>query len=275
MRAFARSSVMCLTVLAGCSSSSAPSHGTPGDDGGAGDDAGVAEGGGGATLTEHGIVYDYGTLLSSGMLSPVQGLTVTDGSQTTTTDAMGNWSLTLPIGATVAPVVNGTVKGDPYSNLMLPQAIAAGADAGTDLDRGNIIIPDQSTFSLERLSLSADSTKAIVHVLVLATGACTSVAGGTLAVTSPAGAQVMYFDTTGYPTAGLTSFADLSGGRPVADVYNATPGAPITVQVTLASCHQAAYPVDSTGGGGAWTGQVTTQAAEPGDNNSALVVIME
>jgi hypothetical protein len=152
---------------------------------------------------------------------------------------------------------------------MLPISTAVAGD----IDRGNIIIPDQSTFQVERLILSSNDAQAIVYIVVLTTGSCTSVAGGTLTVTSPAGAQVSYFNTKGDPSTQQTSFADLSAGRPVAVIFNATPGADVTFQVNHPTCHQAAYPV--TNGGAQFTGQVTTKPSEPGDNNSAIVVVMQ
>ena len=207
-----------LVLLVACSSSTGPVKESAGDDGG-------GEGGGSQqTVTEHGVVYDYGTLLTSGKLATVEGLTVSDGSQTTTTDAQGNWSLTVPLGTTMAPVVNGTSKGDPYSNLFFPAATAA----ASDLDWGNIIIPDQSTFQLERETLGSDDSQAVVHVVAVVTGSCTSVAGGTITVASPPGAKVNYFDTQGYPTASQTSFVDPPvNKRPVADIYDLAPGAQI------------------------------------------------
>jgi len=247
------------------SSSSPPAQGQQG-----GDDGGSSQEASGPTVTEHGVVLDYGTLLSSGKLVAVAGLTVTDGDQTTTTDATGSWSLTLPASATLAGVVNGTTQGDPYSNLFLPQVTLA---AGGDVDRGNIITPDQSTFQLERLSLSSDDTMAVVHVVVIATGTCSSVEGGSITVTSPPGAKVAYFDTMGYPRPALTSFAALTDGRPAADIYDLTPGMPVAFQVSHPTCTQAPFP--ATWGGGGFTGQVTTQAAEPGDNNSALVAVLQ
>jgi hypothetical protein len=258
------------SLLTACSSSpSSTANDTASDGGDEGMEPG-AEASTGATVTEHGIVYDYGTLLANGTLAPVKGLTVTDGNQTTTTDAQGNWSLTLPMGATLAPVVNGTVQGDPYSNLMLPQATATSAD----VDRGNIIIPDQSTFSLERISLGSTDTDAVVHVVAATTGACTSVAGGTLTVTSPSGAKVNYFNAQGYPVASQTSMVDPPvPQRPVADIYDVPPGSPITLTVTHPTCALAPYPVTVTGG--SFDGQVATKAAEPGDNNSALVILLQ
>jgi hypothetical protein len=259
MHTYASTSATCLILLAACSSSSSGTGGAQGGGGGTG-----------PTVNEHGKVYDYGTLLATGTLATVGGLTVTDGNQTTTTAADGTWSLQLPLGATLAPVVTGTSKGDPYSYLILPTATAA----GTDLDWGNIITPDVSTFMLERLTLASTDTDAIVHIVAVTTGACTSLKGGTLTVTSPPGAKVNYFDMQGYPAAAQTSMVDPPvPQRPVADIYNMAPGTQFTFTVTHPTCHLAPYPV--TINGGTFNGQVTTKAAEPGDNNSAVNLILE
>ena len=268
MRAHGWSLTALLTSLVACGSSSHSANQAVGGDDAGGSDGGT-EVGAEQTVNEHGIVYDYGSILGTGNLVPVQGLTVTEGNQSTTTDAQGNWSLTRPAGATIAGVVSGTSKSDPYSTLMLVSAIAT----GPEFDHGNIIIPDVSTFSLERLTLSANSAQAVVHVVVHATDNCTSAAGGTLTVTAPAGAQVMYFDTSGYPSTSQTSFADLDDDRPVADIYNLTPGVPLTVQVNHPTCQQVPYP--AAYGGGTLTGQVPTKAAEPGDNNTAMVIMLD
>jgi len=264
MRAHRGSMTGVLVLIAGCSAA----HGTPPDSSDAGGDAGAD---GQATVTEHGVVVDYGTILSSGQTTPVEGLTVTDGARSTKTDANGTWSLTLPAGATLSPVVSGTAKGDPYSTLYLPDAVG---DAGGDLDRGDIVMPDTSVFQLERQTLSSDPSKALVHVVAQTSGSCKSAAGGTLTVTSPAGAKVTYFDTQGYPSPSQTSFADLGGQRPVADIYDVAPGAPLKLQVSHPTCHQAPFPV-STGAGATLTGTVTTRASEPGDYNSAIVVVLQ
>jgi hypothetical protein len=267
MRMHPLTPAMCLVLFAACSSSSSTPGGTGGDDGGS---SSGGEDSGGSTVTEHGLVYDYGTFLTSGTLVAVPGLTVTDGDETATTDATGNWSITLPLSATLHPVVTGTSKGDPYSNLMLPTATAA----ASDVDWGNIIFPDVSTFQLERVTLGSDDAQAVVHVVTDLSGACTSVAGGVLTVTSPPGAKVNYFDSTGYPSATATSMVDPPvPGRPVADIFDLTPGADITLSVTHPTCHLAAYPVTVTGA--SLTGQVTTKAAEPGDNNSAMNIVLE
>ena len=176
----------------------------------------------------------------------------------------------MPLDATMAPVITGTSKGDPYSNLLLLTATAG----GSDLDWGNIITPDQSTFQLERVTLGSDDAQAVVHVVVLPTGACTSIAGGTLTVTSPPGAKVNYFDAQGYPRSSQAAFIDPPvPRRPVADIYDAAPGTEITFTVNHPSCHQAAYPVVFNGA--KFNGQVATKASEPGDDNSALVVVLQ
>jgi hypothetical protein len=256
-----------LVVVAGCSSAHDAPPPDPSDAGG--DDAGADVQG--AMATEHGVVLDYGALLTSGQATPIKGLTITEGARSTTTDANGKWSLTIPAGATLSPIVSGTVAGDPYSTLYLPDGVA---DAGGDLDRGEIMMADTSVFQLERETLTSDNSKAVVHAVVQTTGTCKSAAGGTLTVTSPSGAKVMYFDVQGYPSPSQTSFADLGGQRPVADIYDVTPGVPITVQVSHPSCHQAPFPV-SMGSGARLTGTVTTKASEPGDFSSAIVVVLQ
>ena len=59
----------------------------------------------------------------------------------------------------------------------------------------------------------------------------------------------------------------------MADIYDLAPGAQITIQVSHPTCHQAPYPL--TNAGGTFSGQLTTKAAEPGDNNSAMVIVLD
>jgi hypothetical protein len=92
-------------------------------------------------------------------------------------------------------------------------------------------------------------------------------------VTSPPGAKVMYFDAKGYPSVAVPSFVQPQDPeRPVADIYDVPPGSDIAFQVTHPTCKQTS---SATVPGGTFTGKVTTRAAEPGDNNSALVVTLE
>ena len=255
----------CVALLVACSTSSSSSGSSPPPDPDAGDDADAAP----ATASEYGTIIDYQVLLTSGRISPVEGLTVTDGDQSTTTDAQGNWSLTVPLVATLSPSIAGTSKGDPYSTLFLPTA----TPVGTDVDRGTVVVADQSTFALEQQLLSSDSSQAIVHVGALTASSCPSVAGGTISVTSPAGAKVMYFDAQGYPSTSQTSFAALSLPNPVAVLYDVTPGANIELQVSHPTCTASALPF--TSGGASFNGQVQSMAAEPGDDVSVVLIQLQ
>jgi hypothetical protein len=64
-------------------------------------------------------------------------VTVTDGDQTATTDATGAWSLSLPTGATLAPMI----VGPSYTQLFLPDVVA-----GNDFDRGTTVTASADTF---------------------------------------------------------------------------------------------------------------------------------
>ena len=71
----------------------------------------------------------------------------------------------------------------------------------------------------------------------------------------------------------LTSFQAVDGARPVAVVYNVAVGADLRVAVTHPTCTQAPFPF--TYNGKTYTGNVPTKAAEPGDYNSALLVMLQ
>jgi hypothetical protein len=213
---------------------------------------------GASIVGEHGQVVDYFKL------TPLAGFTVSDGANTTTTDANGNWVLPAPMGTDLAPMVTGPG----YSTLHLATARAA----GTDVDYGAIPIPDTSSFALELSLLGADSSKALVQIIVVPTGACTSVAGGTLTVTSPSDAKVAYFATSSnLPTA--AQFGNTVANRPVAVVYDIDPEKPLTVQMIHPTCKLAASGTAAKGA--AYNGETTLLPAEPGDNNSVLALIAE
>jgi hypothetical protein len=96
---------------------------------------------------------------------------------------------------------------------------------------------------LEQEILSSDASNAIIHVVAFASGSCTTgVAGGALTVTPPAGSKVMYVNASGQPSASQTSFAALADGKPVADLYDVTPGAPVQLEVSHPTCKQAGRP---------------------------------
>lgn len=209
------------------------------------------------TVGQHGQVIDYFNL------TPLAGFTVTDGNNSTTTDANGEWVLPAPMDVDLAPVVTGPK----YSTLHLATVRAASADVAL----GPITIPSSSTFMSEMSIINADQTKALVQVVVIPTGACTSVAGGTLTVTSPPGAAVAYFSTSGFPAE--TKMVDTMQHRPAAVVYDLEPGATLEVTMTHPTCKLA--PAGTAYNGAVYTGPGMLLPTEPGDNNSAMVLIAE
>jgi hypothetical protein len=231
----------------------------------------VACGGGGQTgapppapdMANPAIVGQHGTVVDYFSSTPLAGFTVTDGNNTTTTDAAGYFLLPAPMGVKLNP----TVTGPSYSTLYLPEATAAAAD----VDRGDIPIPSTSSFALAQNVLASDSTKAIVYVTLVRTGSCTSLAGGTLTVLSPAGTSVAYFTPQGLPTG--KAFIDRTGNLPVALVFNVPPGEDVTIALNHPTCTLA--PADTNVNGAVFTGHVTTAAAEPGDHNSSLTLAVE
>jgi hypothetical protein len=207
---------------------------------------------------QHGKAVDY----FSGM--PLAGLTVTDGTASTTTDANGEWVLPAPTGQVLAPVISGTG----YVPLHLAYA-TAGAD---DMDRGTIVMATTQDFMTEQSLLTFDQTRAVVHIAIFRTGACTSLAGGTLTVNAPSGTSIVYFDKSGLPLG--SQLIDAAADKPSALLYNVAPGANLDFTLTHPTCTLA--PAGSvTYNGVTFTGQTPTMAAEPGDNTSALVLIAQ
>lgn len=209
-------------------------------------------------IGQHGVVIDYfnGT--------PLAGFTVTDGDTlTTTTDATGHFVLPAPMGEKLSLVVTGPS----YTHLYLPELTAVDAD----VNRGDIPIPDASSFGLAQQVLGSDPSLAVVYITLVRTGACTSLAGGTLTVDSPAGVGVKYFTSQGLPTG--ASFIDRSGNLPVAAVYDVPPGADLEITLDHPTCKLA--PAGTKLDGASFTGHVQTAASEPGDNNSSLVLIVQ
>lgn len=249
-----------LTCLLACSSSSGSPSGAGGDAGASADTSPDVPVG---NVVEHGTIVDYFTL------KPVAGLTVSDNGVTTTTDANGVWSLTAPKSSTLQL----TVTGPKYTKLLFPDEVASGDDANSSI----VVMADSSSYNLEQNSLTGfDAAKALVQLVLVTIGtSCTSVVGGTLKVVAPAGVSVTYFDgTTGIPQDALTTFQNVKPNRPVAVMYNIPVGADLTVQVGHPTCKQVPFP--ATGEHGiTLTGKVRTVAAEPGDGNSALVVLMQ
>lgn len=233
---------------AGCGSDDATSSAAP-------TDAGATDTGapdlGVPSVVDHGTVQDYG----SGKRLP--GITVTVGGvYTATTDAKGEYRLTLPKDKPMSLVLTGPgyVK-----------TILAELGLSADLDR-TIPLPPLSLFHLGQSALDGyDTTKGIVYLLVRTTGTCATADGGQIAVVSPAGAKLAYFDGK-LPDAALTAITK-SGDpdQPVAAVYNVPAGSAVDVTVTHPTCKHAAFPV--TVSGITYNGKV---AVEAGDVNSVL-----
>jgi hypothetical protein len=242
--------VLVAVALVGCGGSNGGAAPTP--------DMAPATGSGGSGIVgQHGVVVDYFNL------TPLAGFTVTDGDNTTTTGADGTFVLPAPMGATLAP----TVTGPSYSMLQLATATAV----GPDVDLGHIPIPSTQTFMLEQSITGADASKGVVQVVIIPTGACTSLAGGTLTATAPAGASVAYFSPAGLPTA--TMMYDVPEGRPVAVAYDVDPGATLAVTLHHPTCTLA--PAGTTYNGATFDGSTKIAAAEPGDVNSVLFLIAQ
>jgi len=217
----------------------------------------VADMGGPVIEGEHGTLVEYFTMM------PVAGLTVTDGTNSVTTGADGTFVLPAPLGATLKPFAGGPG----YATLYLPEATAE----GVDVDRGIVPMAQTSSFMLEQSILANDQTKALVHILLVKSGSCTSVANGTVTVNAPATAKVAYFSTAGLPTA--PTMSDIGAPKPAAVLYDVDPGATLDVKVDVPGCTTA--PAGTAVNGMALTGQVTTMATEPGDNAAALIFVLQ
>jgi hypothetical protein len=215
-----------------------------------------------------GSIVEHGQFIEYFALTPLAGLTVTDNGVSTTTDAHGKWSLTLPAGTTLKPEVTGTK----FIKLYFPDSQPSAGT--TTVDYGTTVMADTSSYHLEQLELDAfDGTKALVHIVMFASGACANAVGGTLKLTSPSGSLVYFNGTSGFPDSTVPSIQDVKPNRPVAVVYNVNPGDPVAVELTHPTCKIAAFP--STFDTRTYSGRVRTVGAEPGDVNSALVLVVE
>jgi hypothetical protein len=251
--------VVSLSVAVACSSKSGASPGGAPD--ASSHDAGLL------TLPEAspGTSVVHGTMVDYESLNPVAGLDVTDGDQSTTTDAHGQWALTVPTGSTLQ--VN--VTNASYSRLLFPDLVAE----APDVDLTTIVIPDTGTYRLaKQVASGIDESKALVWLMVYTKPSCASPVGGTVSVTSPSGTSTLYFATGSLPSAGITSFQDVSPGRPVAVIYNVDPAGTLSVAVTHPTCKMVPFP--ATFDGRTYPGTLRLQAAQDG-SNEALVVVME
>ena len=246
-----RGSVVALVSLFAFACGGSPSSsGSPSD----------GNGGPGASTPESpNSVVEKGTITDFNTKRAVSGATVTVGAHTTTTGDDGSFSLTLTKGEPAA----FTVTADGYATL-LEQDTALQAD----YDRGKTTIVPASLASILTAMLSGyDATLGVLSVQVVATGACASEAGATIAIDPPGSAKVAYF-SAGLPSTSLTAVK--AGEFPSAVVYNVQPGVNVSLKVTETSCTQAAYPF--TQGPVEYTGIMTTQ---PGQTTSFARVFMQ
>ena len=232
-------SLLSLATCAACSSGSSAHVATQQDAGGLGEDAGPS-------FNDHGVVVDYSTA------KPVAGVTLTDGTQTHTTDATGSFAFAVPAGVPLSLVLTAPM----YTKTYLPELSLTG-----DYDRANIPFPDLQLFHLAQQAFDGyDTSRGIVYIVVTAIGSCASVEGGSLTVVIPTDGKVGYFEKR-FPTASRTTFK--ANETPAAAVYNVPAGTQIRVTMTHPTCTMAPFPV--TVGGVTYTGQVPVEA---GDANS-------
>jgi hypothetical protein len=207
---------------------------------------------------EHGTLVDYFSMM------PLAGLTVTDGTNSTTTGADGSFVLPAPMGVTLSPFASGTG----YATLHLPEGTAA----SVDVNLGVVPMAQTSSFALEQNILANDQTKALVHILIVKTGACASIANGTVTVNAPAGAKLAYFSTAGIPTA--PTMYDIAAPKPAAVVYDVTPAAALDITINAPGCTQVPFGTTPLNGL-TLNGNVVTPATEPGDQAAALVFVLQ
>ena len=262
----------CLAFFLANSACSSASRGTASSGGAAGDrDAAVAAEDAGAGVdaasitgydgssTAHGVMIDYFTL------KPLAGLTVSANGATSTTDANGAWSITVPGAAVLTP----SVTGPDYAPLIFPETVPAAAD----MDFGASVVGTTNAFQLEQGGLGNTPSKGIVQVVVRALASCGSADGATIKVLSPSGASAVYFDANGLPDPSLTAPETVKAPRPVAVIYDVAPGSQLRLQVNHPTCKQASFPLVDQGR--TYTGQTTINAAEPGDYSSAVVLFLQ
>jgi hypothetical protein len=142
-----------------------------------------------------------------------------------------------------------------------------------DVDFGPNVTATSTLIAVEVAGLSADTSKGLVQIVARTKASCASAVGGTVTVLSPPGTGVMYFGLSSLPDGTVTSFQDVMSPRPVAIVYNIPLGSDVVVRIDHPTCKQTPFPFDYEGR--TYTGKVQMNAVEPGDNNSALVVLLE
>ena len=203
-------------LLAACGNSTSNNDGGTGD--GGGNDVNNAN-----TFAQTGSVVDFSAK------TPLQGMIITGGGATATTDATGKYTLHVPQNTaytmTVASDPNGTAS---YLTLNEQEW-----KLGGDVDRGKTSAVSNNLEGLLKSALTPapDGALAVLSVQVIATGACTSANGAVISVPGlplpDAGASdggtgttphIAYF-SGGFPSPSATSVTN-NGETPSAVIWD-------------------------------------------------------
>jgi hypothetical protein len=219
---------------------------------------GCSSSGGGAKLvTQTGRMIAYTPCGSSVDATPVEGATITIGSETTVSAKDGTYSIPVPAGTPFTMTVTKTTAPT-YAQLL--EAVDT---VEASYNRGDTQLIATTTAQLLSSALpNYDATRSLLSVELMKTGSCTDLNGSTIKV-SPSNADAL----TQYPAScispvGNNPYATDNVTPPVfptAVVYNLAP-ATVTVAVTSPKCTQIPFPYTDPTTGLTYDGAVTTQA---------------
>jgi hypothetical protein len=241
------------------------------------DTGGGGDGGGGNTFNQTGHIVDFTTKAG------LAGVTVSDGTNSATSDSKGNYTLAVAKNTPYTMQISNTA----YLTLDEQEWMLLG-----DANRGDTSAVSNTTESLLKsiLQPQPQATLAVLSIQVQAmnpdAGACTSATGATISVPglpdpdagagdggSGSGPHLVYFQG-GFPSAAATSVTD--GELPSAIVYDLPVSASYS-QVTVtppAGCTVKAFPVaDPKEPNIQYTGNVTLEARSPaaGENVASFM----
>jgi hypothetical protein len=246
---FASSAAALVLLVAACAGCDSSSSDPPEEDGG------VKEAGGGEDAeVPPGFARLTGRTLKLG--SKTQGVaaaTVTVGTEKATTDAMGNWSMTLPVDQAFSPVF----AAEGYATLTEESATLSGT-----FEKEPTPLTDRATGQLlVGFLMNYDKNLGIMAINVVAESSCPDEAGATLSVTAGGSkvGSIVYF-VGGLPSS--TAMSTQKGVTPAAIAYN-LPLGEVSVEVQHPSCMQQLPPVSQ--GSITYHGKVQVAAAQPSE----------